>query len=100
MSTCIFCLEEEEKDNPLLQNEVCSCNYQYHLQCRLHFAPDTCPLCRKSVSPVEPSTVIEVHEQPVRERRSNRMVQIVLTVYCCTIIVFIVIMTARIIPEL
>ena len=104
MSTCIYCLEEAEKDNPLLQNQACSCNYHYHLQCMLHFAPDTCPLCRISHSQNEPQVmpvnIIEVQEQPVRGRGTNRMAQIVLTVYCCTIIVFIVISAARIIPEL
>ena len=69
----------------------------------LHFAPDNCPLYRISHSQNEPQVIpvhiIEVQEQPVRGR-GNRMAQIVLTVYCCTIIVFIVISAARIIPEL
>jgi hypothetical protein len=104
MSTCIYCLEEAEKDNPLLQNEACNCNYAYHLQCMLHFAPTTCPLCRITVSSVEPSTTIEVQAQaqaqPVGRRGTNRMAQIVLTLYCCLILIFFVIMTSHIIQTL
>lgn len=50
MNTCVFCLEEGDKNRPLLHNVKCRCNYCFHLECYQNYRTKTiCPLCRGSV---------------------------------------------------
>ena len=50
MNTCVFCLEEGDKNRPLLHNVKCRCNYCFHLVCYQEYRTKTvCPLCRGTV---------------------------------------------------
>lgn len=50
MNTCVFCLEEGDKNRLLLHNVKCRCNYCFHFVCYQEYRTKTvCPLCRGTV---------------------------------------------------
>jgi len=50
MNTCVFCLEEGDKNRLLLHNVKCRCNYCFHLVCyQAYTNKSVCPLCRGTV---------------------------------------------------
>jgi len=50
MNTCVFCLEEGDKNRLLLHNVKCRCNYCFHLVCyQTYTNKSVCPICRGTV---------------------------------------------------
>ena len=50
MNTCVFCLEEGDKNRPLLHNVKCRCNYCFHFVCyQAYTNKSVCPICRGTV---------------------------------------------------